>query len=398
MNGRHLHRIAALAAVAALTASPADAAVLAVPGDHATLTEACEAALDGDEILLAPGTYSAASGEAFPLVLDRSVAVRGTGAPRTVLDAGGIAAHFLVRGAAVTVEGLTLTGGAAARPGGSVRLEDGAVDLVRVRFTANEAAGGGDAIAAVSGRIRLVNCLLDRNGVSGPTLLAESGALTAERCTFAANAGPAIDARGGDVELRGSVICEPGTHGGSAVGLRLGPDAVLTADDNLFDACFDGVVEDPASHGGHRIGPRGLRRGAVRFVDAAADDYRLLSPPDSGEAPGAFGGTSPLARPSAAEGEDDAGAALLGPSVPNPGRPSSTIHFTVPVATVVDLGIYNVLGQRVRTLVSQHLSAGEHRERWDGRDDAGEELPPGMYFVRVTQGTVTESRRLALVR
>lgn len=398
MNARQRSRIAALAGIATFAASSVDAAVLAVPGDHATLTEACEAAVAGDEIVLAPGTYSAASGESFPLVLDRSLAIRGAGASRTVLDGGGIAAHFTVRDAAVTLEGLTVTRGRAARPGGSVRVEDGTVDLVRVRFTGNEAVGGGDAVAVLAGRVRLVNCLLDRNGRAGSTLLSESGSLTAERCTIAANAGPAVDARGGEVELRGSVIFEPGTQGGSAVGLRLGPGAVLTAEDNLFDACFDGVVEDPASRGGHRIGPRGLRRGAVRFADAAADDYRLVSSPDSGEAPGAFGGATPLAWPPAAEEEGDGGAALLGPSVPNPGRPSSTIHFTVPVATVVDLGIYNVLGQRVRTLVSQHLSAGEHRESWDGRDDAGEELPPGMYFVRVTQGTVTESRRLALVR
>ena len=120
--------------------------------------------------------------------------------------------------------------------------------------------------------------------------------------------------------------------------------------------------------------------------------------PENGSDPGAYGGAAPFDGRGTQTGEDEEREGLLGPSVPNPGKSFMRIPFTVPVATVVDLGIYNVLGQRVRTLVSRDVSAGEHVETWDGRDASGEELPPGMYFVRVTQGTVTESRRLALVR
>ena len=116
---------------------------------------------------------------------------------------------------------------------------------------------------------------------------------------------------------------------------------------------------------------------------------------------GAFGGTEPirLAWGSSADGEtDDSAAGLLGPSVPNPFTPATTIHFTVPQAGVVDLGVYNVLGRRIRTLHAGDVSAGEHSRVWDGRDDLGAEAPPGIYFVRITQGEVTESRRLVLVR
>ena len=78
--------------------------------------------------------------------------------------------------------------------------------------------------------------------------------------------------------------------------------------------------------------------------------------------------------------------------------PATTIHFTVPRTDVVDLGVYNVLGRRIRTLHTGDLPAGEHSRIWDGRDDLGAEAPPGIYFVRITQGGVTESRRLVLVR
>ena len=56
------------------------------------------------------------------------------------------------------------------------------------------------------------------------------------------------------------------------------------------------------------------------------------------------------------------------------------------------------LGQRIRTLHTGDLSVGEHSRVWNGHDDFGGESPPGIYFVRVTQGDVTESRRLVLVR
>ena len=89
---------------------------------------------------------------------------------------------------------------------------------------------------------------------------------------------------------------------------------------------------------------------------------------------------------------------MLRSSAPNPLTLYTTIEFEVLDDGIVDLGVYNVLGQRVRTLHAGELGPGTHSREWDGRDDQRLEVPPGIYFVRVTQGEVTESQRLVVVR
>ena len=99
----------------------AHAAVRRVPQDHARIFDALAAALPGDSIVVAPGTYStAANGEAFPLDVNPSgVTLLGAGMGLSVIDAGGQPAGVVrLRGPNTRVEGFTLTGGRAVRGGG----------------------------------------------------------------------------------------------------------------------------------------------------------------------------------------------------------------------------------------------------------------------------------------
>ena len=65
---------------------------------------------------------------------------------------------------------------------------------------------------------------------------------------------------------------------------------------------------------------------------------------------------------------------------PNPFADQTTIEYALPESGFVRIAVYNVLGQRVRALVSQAQDAGLHRVRWDGRGDAGESVASGVYF------------------
>ncbi len=67
-------------------------------------------------------------------------------------------------------------------------------------------------------------------------------------------------------------------------------------------------------------------------------------------------------------------------SAPNPFRAQTLIHFTLQRPQSVKLVVYDVLGRQVRLLAEQRLPAGAHRRRWDGRNDSGVRVPPGMYF------------------
>jgi outer membrane protein assembly factor BamB len=81
---------------------------------------------------------------------------------------------------------------------------------------------------------------------------------------------------------------------------------------------------------------------------------------------------------------------------PNPFRASTTIGFTLPAPSVVDLQFYNALGQRVRTHSPAQNQPGGHVVRWDGRDDAGRRLAPGIYVCRITAADQEATVRLTL--
>ncbi|GAB4319606.1 MAG: hypothetical protein Kow0074_09310 [Candidatus Zixiibacteriota bacterium] len=83
---------------------------------------------------------------------------------------------------------------------------------------------------------------------------------------------------------------------------------------------------------------------------------------------------------------------------PNPFNPSTTIQFRLPEASEVNLTIYNVLGQQVRSLVAGVKEAGTHTVEWDGRDDNGSTVQSGMYFYRIQTPSFTEARKMTLLK
>jgi predicted esterase len=75
--------------------------------------------------------------------------------------------------------------------------------------------------------------------------------------------------------------------------------------------------------------------------------------------------------------------ALIG-NYPNPFNPETRIEYTVPVPGIVELTIFNSLGQKIRTLISSHHSAGRYEVSWDGQDDSGHSVLSGMYLCRLS--------------
>jgi hypothetical protein len=84
---------------------------------------------------------------------------------------------------------------------------------------------------------------------------------------------------------------------------------------------------------------------------------------------------------------------------PNPFNPSTTIQFGVPRNADVALVIYNVLGQRIRTLVDhEQRSAGRYSVVWDGRDEGGNTVGSGMYFYRLETGQVAIVKKMLMLK
>jgi hypothetical protein len=97
----------------------------------------------------------------------------------------------------------------------------------------------------------------------------------------------------------------------------------------------------------------------------------------------------------------------LSQNYPNPFNPTTAIPFhiscklhdascTTPSHTT--LTIYNVLGQRVRTLVDEDKLPVEYKVIWDGKDGAGKDVASGIYFYRLKVGDYAETKRMVLLK
>lgn len=83
---------------------------------------------------------------------------------------------------------------------------------------------------------------------------------------------------------------------------------------------------------------------------------------------------------------------------PNPFNPQTEIKFTVPRDGHVDLAVYDLSGRRIRTLVSETVPEGDRSVSWDGRNDAGQMVPSGMYFYKYMTAGETTSRKMTLLK
>ncbi len=88
----------------------------------------------------------------------------------------------------------------------------------------------------------------------------------------------------------------------------------------------------------------------------------------------------------------------LSQNYPNPFNPSTKIEFDLAKSGVVKLTVYNLLGKRVRTLFSGHLSSGRKSVIWDGRDEKGRPLASGIYFYRIKTGDFTDTKKMVLLK
>ncbi|MBL7074320.1 T9SS type A sorting domain-containing protein [candidate division KSB1 bacterium] len=88
----------------------------------------------------------------------------------------------------------------------------------------------------------------------------------------------------------------------------------------------------------------------------------------------------------------------LSQNYPNPFNSSTSIRYGLDQAVQVELTIYNLLGQRVDTLVKSVQPPGEHTVCWNGTDGQGKSTPSGFYFYRLKTDRVLAVRRMILIK
>jgi subtilisin family serine protease len=88
----------------------------------------------------------------------------------------------------------------------------------------------------------------------------------------------------------------------------------------------------------------------------------------------------------------------LAQNYPNPFNPSTTISYVLAAGGPVEMSIYNIRGQLVRTLVDEDQPAGSHSVQWDGRTDGGQMASSGIYLYRLRSGDWSHSRKMVLMK
>lgn len=83
---------------------------------------------------------------------------------------------------------------------------------------------------------------------------------------------------------------------------------------------------------------------------------------------------------------------------PNPFNPETRIEYQLPREEFVELGIYNLGGQMIRSLVSENISSGFYAVVWDGRDDSRQLVGSGVYIMRLKAGAFVMNKRITLLR
>ena len=88
---------------------------------------------------------------------------------------------------------------------------------------------------------------------------------------------------------------------------------------------------------------------------------------------------------------------VLHQNFPNPFNPVTTIAFELSYMNNVEIQVFNALGREVRTLLNTNLPAGDHSVEWDGMDDQGNAVAPGVYVYRMIASNRILVRRMLLL-
>jgi hypothetical protein len=88
----------------------------------------------------------------------------------------------------------------------------------------------------------------------------------------------------------------------------------------------------------------------------------------------------------------------LDQNYPNPFNPTTKLSYALPTNAHVQLTVYNVLGQAVRTLVDEDMAAGTHEVTWNGRNSEGTQVSSGIYFYRINAGNFSATKKMMMLK
>jgi len=397
-------------------------------GDVGTIQEAIDRANIGDTVLLARGIYFG-EGNADIRLRGRSVVVTSESGPDlSVIDAQGLTRGLICdsgEDSSTVIQGITIRNGycpegdtlggagllcvrssptlancrfwgnhAAASVGGGLSCIESLLTLSNCSIVGNTASAGA-GVSSVLSDVRLVNCVVAENSAlqRGGGLMSSGDLLGVENCTLVGNSAPfgagLCITSGIHAEISRSIVVY--SVMGSAIECESNMSPTIACTNIFGNELGDWVgcvSEFELTDGNLRADPQ--------FCDTAAGDYHLIA-----ESPCVPTNNSCAVLIGALGVGCSVGGPLrysLSQNYPNPFNSSTTIDYTIPRPAKVRLDIFNVLGQHVKTLLSESGLAGERTAMWHGDDSNGQPVATGVYFYRLQAGDFIETKKMLLLK
>jgi hypothetical protein len=377
-------------------------------GQAPTIQAAVDSATHGDTIIVEDGTYVGEGNYDIDfhgkLLVLRSV----SGPASTVIDCQGNSQQprraFLFDGAEdrrAVVEGLTITGGYDRYGAGAFCDYLSSPKFVNCVFTGNIAWDAGGALVVQGSSPVFESCIIaDNRSVEGGGIYCNlSGDAVFLQCTLVDNYGGGVWCWDSSPIIERSIVA---FHAGRSVNCEQDSYPELSCSDVYGNSGGDwvGCIESLADvRGNFSLDPL--------FCDTAIGDFSVYahSPciaENNDVCQESVGATAVGC--DTTSGEEPEPEELLPETFalyqnyPNPFNPSTTISFDLPVKSHVELAIYNILGQRVATLLNQDFPAGEHEAKWYGTSDQGISVASGVYLYRIRAEGFTKTRKMLLLK
>ena len=106
----------------------------------------------------------------------------------------------------------------------------------------------------------------------------------------------------------------------------------------------------------------------------------------------------PLGAPTAQDEPVQAAHDFLAENFPNPFGNVTNIEFALKQSSMVTIEVYNILGQKVKTITEDELPSGIHSVQWDGKDASGHQVANGVYFYRMNTDDFHQTRKMILMK
>lgn len=88
----------------------------------------------------------------------------------------------------------------------------------------------------------------------------------------------------------------------------------------------------------------------------------------------------------------------LAQNYPNPFNPTTTITYSIAKKGRVNLTIYNLLGQKIKTLVESEMNPGHYKSNWNGKNESGKRVSSGIYIYTLKSNRIQQSRKLIMMK